>query len=272
MSFKSWNSYWAFSRATRHGNRYIHDKEVTSFLDAVLATSEERERAVKKGSIFWRAQLGNDWRPIFQDDEEIGEEPCPYQRKQMKPIPYSATEGRANPKGIPYLYLATDKETAMSEVRPWLSSSISVGQFKTNKELRLIDCSVHHKKEVVFYFEEPSDEERELSVWSHIDNAFSEPVNPSDQISDYVPTQIIAELFKSEGFDGIAYKSSLSTGFNVVLFDLGVADLINCFLYEAESIEFKFKETANPYLVRNSNEQIDTMGGVEVVEKPSDEK
>lgn len=244
LTFKSWNSYAVFCGATKHGNRYIHNAETTSFLNTVLATSKKRERTIKEGRIYWRAQIGNDWRPILHEGEEIREEPCPYTPKRMKPIPYSATEGRANPKGIPYFYLSTDKETAMSEVRPWLGTNISVGQFKTNKELRLIDCSVHYEKGFVFYLKEPDDETRELSVWSHIDKAFSEPVNPSDQTSDYVPTQIIAELFKSEGYDGIAYKSSLSTGYNVVLFDPGVADLINpsLSLYEMESIEFKFKK------------------------------
>lgn len=248
--FKSYNSYCDFSRATRHGNRYIHDAEVKSFLETVLSTSIERERTVKKGRIYWRAQLGNDWRPIVHEGKEVGEEPCPYTPERMKPLQYVATEGRANPKGIPYLYLSTDKETAMSEVRPWIGSNISVGQFETNKELRIIDCSVHQSKRLI-YLEEPGDEERELSVWTDIDIAFSIPVIPSDKTSDYVPTQIIAELFKSEGYDGIAYKSSLTTGYNVVLFDLEVADLINCSLYEAESIEFKFREAAN-YFVKNN--------------------
>jgi len=250
VTFKSWNSYFAFSQATRHGNRYIHNEEVIYFLDAVLSTSKARQRSVKGGSNFWRAQLGNDWRSIFHEDEEIGEEACPYSPERMKPISYSAIEGRANPKGIPYLYLSTNKETAMSEVRPWLGTNISVGQFKTKKELSLIDCSVLHGKGSVIYFEEPNCEKREYSVWAHIDEVFSKPVNPNDKTSDYVPTQIIAELFKSKGYDGIVYKSSLATGFNVVLFDLEVAELSNCFLYEAEFIEFKFKETANPYFVR----------------------
>lgn len=185
---------------------------------------------------------------------EVGEEPCPYHQKRMKPVLYFAAEGRANPKGIPYLYLATDKETAMSEVRPWIDSLISVGQFKTKKDLRLIDCSVHSGKGSVFYVEEPSDEKRALSVWSHIDKAFSEPGTSSNNTSDYVPTQILTELFKAEGYDGIVYKSSLSVGFNLVLFDIDAADITNCFLYNTESIAFKFNEAANPYFVRKSSE------------------
>lgn len=253
MSFKSWNSYWAFSRKVRHGSRYIHSADVTEFLSNVLMTSNDRVRIVKAGSNFWRSQIGNDWRPVIQDGEEIAEEPIPLLPEKMKPHQYKASEGRANPKGIPYLYLATDKETAMSEVRPWVGSNISVGQFKTVKELRLIDCSVNHNKGFMFYFEEPSNEEKEQAVWAHIDRAFSEPVTLSDKSSDYVPTQIIAELFKSEGFDGVIYKSALSDGFNLVVFDIDSAKLINCFLYEAKGIKFTFSETANPYFIKNDD-------------------
>lgn len=54
----------------------------------------------------------------------------------MKPLRDKASEGRANPKGIPYLYLATTKEAPMSEVRPWIGSDISVGQFKLISQLQ----------------------------------------------------------------------------------------------------------------------------------------
>lgn len=254
MSFESWSSYWAFSHGVQFGNRFIHDSAVTSFLDNTLATSKNRERIIKAGSYYWRAQLGNSWRPIIQGGVEISEEPYPYPPARMKPLKSSAVEGRANPKGMPYLYLATDKETAMSEVRPWLGSNISVGQFKTTEELCLIDCSVYHKRSgAVIYFEEPDDETKEISVWSHIDNAFSKPIDPSDLSSDYVPTQIIAELFKIHGKDGIAYKSSLSKGYNVVLFNLDVAKLVNCFLCEVKSIDFVFEEITNAYSVRDGN-------------------
>lgn len=146
----------------------------------------------------------------------------------------------------------------MSEVRPWLGAQISVGQFKMKKELHLIDCSVHQKKSPMLYFKEPDVKERERSVWSHINQAFSKPVDPSDQTSDYVPTQIIAEKFKSAGCDGIVYKSALSAGFNVALFDLEVAYLINCALSDLKSIKYKFTEPANPYFVRSGNEKNNT--------------
>lgn len=146
MSFKSWDSFRTFSQTTRHGNRYIFNKEIEAFLRVVLETGKQRENeAIKAGAIFWRAQLGHEWCSMVDNYGEIIDKlPQPYSHERMKPISFSATEGRANPKGIPYLYLATDKQVAMSEVRPWVGPIVSVGQFKTMRDLRLIDCSVQH--------------------------------------------------------------------------------------------------------------------------------
>jgi hypothetical protein len=57
----------------------------------------------------------------------------------MKPPNNMAREGRVNPKGIPCLYLADERNTAMAETRPWLGSYISLGEFKTVRGLRVID-------------------------------------------------------------------------------------------------------------------------------------
>lgn len=248
MSFKNYSDYKEFSDITRHGNRYIQNEKVISFLNGILETSEERQVTLSKGHRLWRAQLGNVKRVGCDEEgnEYETDDPCPYPEKRMKPILYSAPEGRANPKGIPYLYLATDEKTAMSEVRPWKGSSISVGVFEVIQDLNIVECadfSEFPKQNNAFITTKglTIDKRKKLKVWRDIDNAFSVPVNTSDQTSDYVPTQVIAEFFKSKGFDGIAHKSSLSSGANVVLFNLKMADLIWCTLYEVTDIDIEFK-------------------------------
>jgi hypothetical protein len=143
----------------------------------------------------------------------------------------------------------------MSEVSPWVGSEISVAQFRITKPLSVIDCSVNHSLNPLFFdtkrgFYEPDEEKREKAVWAHIDKAFSTPVTQNENQAHYAPTQVIAELFKRNGFDGVVYKSMLSDGFNVALFERDAAEILNCFLYEAKSIEIDFKETANPYFVK----------------------
>jgi len=252
--FNSWHSFRTFEQTVKRKNRYFHDSEVENFLQTVLATSINRKTDLPKNRYLWRAQLGHAWKKHYQDEEYFGEIPAPYLPERMKPLGHEAAEGRANPKGIPCLYLATTKETAMAEVRPWLDSLISVGQFRTCNDNVLIDCSVHHAKKTLYYLEEPMPEEREHCVWADIDKAFSKPTTNSDKIADYVPTQILSEFFRINGFDGIIYKSLLGEGLNVALFDLDKAELVNCFLYEVDKISFSFKDAApaDSYFVKKN--------------------
>lgn len=249
MSFKSFRSYYHFSYAVCTKQRYIMDKESSDFLNSIFDTCSHRETVINSGSIVWRAQIGSDFRPYYQTHPETEEKihiddfPVPFSSQRMKPLPDSASEGRANPKGIPCLYVATDKETAMSEVRPWLNAIISVGCFKVTRDLKILDFSVaqgaHNTR---FYLEEPSPEKIIEAVWADIDNAFSRPTKTSDLKSDYAPTQIISEFVKSKGYDGIAYKSSFSKGHNIALFSLDAADMQHCNIYEASAIQFNFEQ------------------------------
>ena len=168
----------------------------------------------------------------------------------MKPRVNRATEGRANPKGIPYLYLATHPETVMSELRPWLGSYVSVGVFEMQRSLTLIACFSDPSESTgtKIYFEEPSPEKCQEAVWEHINSDFSEPLDRSDDVAEYVPTQVIAELFKREGYDGIAYKSAFGEkGYNICLFDVDAAVLTYCRLHKVESVNFDFGEGEEQY-------------------------
>ncbi len=257
MSFKSWQSYWKFSSKVKYDQRYIRDEEVELFLSEVLKTSEGRKKRLSEGSMLWRSQIGSGDKPVFYGDEESGDfESCPLPPERMKPLKNVATEGRVNPKGISYIYLATDKETAMSEVRPWIGSEVSVAMFEVIKDLVVIDCSINTHKNPCFFdlnkgFYEPDDEDKEDAVWSHIDKAFSEPVVSNENESHYVPTQIIAELFKRNGYGGVAYKSMLGEGLNICLFDTEAVKIKGCWLFEAKKVRFDFSESANPYSVKS---------------------
>ena len=249
--FLSWDSYRIYEQSVKRKARYVFEEHVDKFLQTVLATSESRKRNVPAGRFLWRAQQGDHWETVCTDEEEFPEQqPLPPER--MKPLLHSAREGRVNPKGIPCLYLATDKDTAMAEIRPWIGSFISIGQFKTLKNIVLVDCFAEHPADILyhFYIKEPGPDEREKAVWTHIDHAFSEPVNPDESNADYAPTQILAEAFRSHGYDGVIYKSLLGKGSNVALFDIDIADLVNCCLYRVESVNFKFDQAGNPYFMR----------------------
>jgi hypothetical protein len=244
--FKSYRSYWDFSKSVTQEWRYIRSAEQELFLATLIDTSQNRTEEIPQGATLWRAQVGNDWNEV-DDDGEKWDEPCPYSPERMKPLKFHASEGRANPKGIPYLYLATQLNTAVAEVRPWVGALVSVAQLKTTRPLKVVNCSKEERR-LIIYGGEPEPEERELEVWRDINYAFSRPVTQNDLKADYVPTQVIAEHFRHHGFDGIGFKSSLGAGYNLALFDFDSADVLNCTLFQVETVEFTISER-NQYFV-----------------------
>jgi hypothetical protein len=91
-------------------------------------------------------------------------------------------------------------------------------------------------------------EDKEKAVWIDIDNAFSTPVTKSDDTADYVPTQILTEVFASEGYNAIIYKSQFGEkGYNIVLFNPDDADIVNCAPFSVTGFEVSFKQMGNAW-------------------------
>ena len=219
--FAAWSSYWRFAERVRRERRYVSDNQIAAFLATVIATNKDRDREIRKGAGLFRAQLGVDW--VAREDDDgtpLGKDVYGFGADRMKPLPDRAPEGRANPVGISMLYLATTVQTAISEVRSWIGAEVSVAQFEILRDLKTIDLSVGHGESSisgllghVINNEPMSAEQKAKAVWIDIDNAFSQSVTLSDDRADYVPTQILAELFRSNGYDALATRATLaSTG------------------------------------------------------------
>ena len=259
--FKTANDFRDFANEVRRERRFFHTDAATAFLTAVVETGNGRELYHKTGMELWRAQIGyRDWSRTDENGHEWIDD-APFSPERMKPLISGPPEGRANPRGIAYLYLSTDCNTAISEVRPWSGALVSVGLFKILRDLRIADFTKHEGHmgsfDVLMHvpigrWQNLTPEEVERAVWADIDTAFSEPVGPQDERIDYVPTQILAELFRHNGFDGIAYRSALSEkGYNVALFDVDAADLTVCHLFKIGSIKYDYKERSNPWFVED---------------------
>ncbi|NVK55438.1 MAG: RES family NAD+ phosphorylase [Alteromonadaceae bacterium] len=264
--FSTWNSYSHFAHHVRFSKRYILDKEAQAFLRTVLATIRGRDGVINEGQILYRAQHGVDW--IERKDDEgnwIGEDNWGYSSSRMKPLADRAREGRANPTGIPVIYVGSMVETAISEVRPWVGAELSVARCKVLRPLRTLDLSIGHGQSSfggralshIFGGRELTPEEKEKAVWIDIDNAFSEPVTRSDDRADYAPTQILAELFRSEGYDAIVYKSHFGDdgdkkGYNIAIFDPEVIDIVTCAPYRVKSIKVEAHQDGNEWFKKEN--------------------
>jgi len=129
-----------------------------------------------------------------------------------------AGHGRLNPRGIPYLYLASDRTTAISEVRPWVGCDLTLAEFVLTASCHCINFSKKHFVNQSGGSEGAEFTWRELITWM-----FSAPFDPRDDTA-YIPTQYLAERIKGAGFSGIIYDSALSQdGYNVALFDENLA-------------------------------------------------
>jgi len=242
-----WESYNAFATSVKSDLRYVRSKVSEQFLAEVRASCATRRLVIPQKKIFWRARLGCEYEQVTNTDPDITvayDEERPYEREGMKPIPNWQGEGRASARGIPSLYLATTRDTALAEVRPWLGATISVARLQVERDLHVIDCAKQDSSmdSMVRVFRDHT-KTKEDGIWIAIDRAFATPVSKEDEARDYIPTQIIAEVFKSEGYDGIRYKSLLSDdGLNIALFKLIDANVIDCALFKMDSISFGFKE------------------------------
>lgn len=253
--FASWRSYGEFARRVRHMHRYVWSSEVQAFLDTVLATLKDRDVEISKDQILCRAQSGVDYSPVTNENGKyIGEEAHGFGAARMKPRANRAKEGRGNPAGIPVLYLASNEQTAISELRPWIGSEVSVAQFKIRRNLRAVNLSLGHGQMSFGHLtfaqlsgEKPPDADaKEKAVWIDIDNAFSRPVTRSDDTADYAPTQILAELFRHAGYEAVIYRSQFGKrGYNISLFNVDDAAVINCAPYRVSAIDVNFEEIGN---------------------------
>jgi hypothetical protein len=199
---------------------------------------------IPKDTKLWRAQLGMAT-PLETPQEDgnitIDFEPLPDDR--MKPIPGLLSEGRASPAGLPILYVGSDANTAMSEVRPNLTSDITLAQLCLSRDITVIDCSLGNGRSIFEYEGEPVPlNEIEGVVWRSINDAFTRPVDPVADRLDYIPTQILAEYFKRAGYDGIRYRSGYDTdGYNLALFHLSVAGIKERSLWRVKHFKIEFE-------------------------------
>ena len=243
--FKSHTSYREFSRSVMEW-RYIRSPDDEAFLRHVALTAKKRIEELPASSTLWRAQVGCEMLDAGFDHIEV-----PFPARLMKPPAHwraigQSSEGRTNPTGIPFLYTATNEHIAISEVKPSPGHFVNSGT--GTYEQGSSDCQCDYR-----WGEDPQHNspqrtggpERELAVWRDIDRAFSQPVAMSAERADYASTQILAELFRKDGLDGIAYRSAFGTGHNIALFDADAADIVACQLYRVAGTDVKYSASGS---------------------------
>lgn len=149
-----------------------------------------------------------------------------------------AKAGRANSAGIRFLYAASDKKTAIMEMRPQNGQYFNVCKIILCRNILLFD----------FTYKTNEMKENEFTKSGDLYAISKEFSYPNYGIpEDYIPTQYLCEYLRQKGFDGIKYKSAVSpTGTNLIIFDTDSSDkayeIVESRVYEVENIDIQFEQ------------------------------
>ncbi len=132
--------------------------------------------------------------------------------------------GRMSPAGISMFYCSQKKALTIQEVvrksrkdKPYYSTAI----FRNNKSLNLVDLSIIPEIPSI-YDSDKNHTIAKLLFLKGFSNDISKSINDSDEIIEYIPTQIVTEYIKYNKelkADGIIYNSSKNDKMkNIVLF------------------------------------------------------
>lgn len=137
------------------------------------------------------------------------------------PPKHLASHGRANPAGIPYLYLGSQPDTAAAEIRPHTGEVACIAEF-TLPKIKAID--LRNPRGFVSPFDLMEADRigklrADLPLLERLGEELTRPVLPQRAAIDYIPSQYLCEFIRKAGHEGVLYRSSVSDGFNLALFN-----------------------------------------------------
>lgn len=217
------------SNELKYENRFFLSEAID--WDSISATLEMMAKTHNKGKQFFRARISEE----SINSEQLG-----------KPPRDRASAGRANPKGIPYLYLATDQETTYYEARAGLHEQIFMGEFEVLENLNVVSLERIEFLGPIEIQERGFDLEefiRYRGFLMKLSQELSRPIRKKDSDFDYLPTQYLCEFIKSLGFDGVQYQSAMNpTGSNLAIFNDQKLRCSSVKALNVDSVSYKVSE------------------------------
>lgn len=197
----NWDS---FVKTIKTDYRYVLPNKIELDLDLLSYFASE----IKEEEQFYRARI--------EKDKKLT-------RKDMgKPPSKITTPGRANPEGIPYLYVSTDLETTLNESRASMLDDVAIGYFTSTQRMTVIDLSTMLRVSPALLYENDIIQDYLVikPFFEKLSSELSRPVRARDNRFDYIPTQYVCELIKYIGYDAVKYKSAMKeNGINLVVFN-----------------------------------------------------
>ena len=162
---------------------------------------------------------------VFQDEEKLVRALERPDQEIGPPRPAAAVAGRMNARGISTFYGATDREVALSEVRPFVGSRVVTAKFDLLRPISLLDLEALSEVSASgsLFDDNHRYQMAKANFLQSLSQKMTAPVLPDAEIFEYLPTQVIAEYLASQvkpELDGILYPSAQTRKGknNVVLF------------------------------------------------------
>lgn len=169
------------------------------------------------------------------------DQPAIHINNMLSPPRENTLGGRANPMGIPYLYLSDNEETVLYEVRASYLDELSIGTFQLKPDfesLRIVDFT---EDTSLFQPRMVRETIKARLLRDRISIDLSKPMRRYDSEIEYIPTQFICEFIKVyTGAVGIRFRSSLHPeGKNIVLFEDNKVDCVSVKKIKIASLRLK---------------------------------
>ncbi|WMO14884.1 RES family NAD+ phosphorylase [Pseudoalteromonas piscicida] len=216
-----WNS---FKSELKHNNRFF-PKSFPEHNELASLISYLSFEVKSNSNTFYRARIIKSGDALYEPD------------KMGAPPAELASNGRANPFGISYLYVASTENTAVSEVRPHIGEHLTIAKFDNIRNLKFVDLRNPRLTLVPFRYSEDNLRNiyKGLTLLETLGVELTKPVSQDKAHLEYLSSQYLCEFIKSQQYDGVIYKSSLSDGDNYAIFDesnLECAEVIKALVSE----------------------------------------
>jgi hypothetical protein len=204
-------AYFKRGEASPNPSEFSVDRDepgYAGFPDFLESAFENLSTSYEPGKILYRARM--------HKDRSRSER---FQLVELGAPPSDKTpEGRANRKGEPVLYLASDAPTALSEVRAWKGTAVAIGKIEVKKRLFVVSLLDYELPKSPFFDELLRWKLQLADLFDRLSYELSMPVMPQEEDQLYFSTQFLCDWVRNSGYDGMEYPSAMGQGFNIVVF------------------------------------------------------
>lgn len=173
-----------------------HDRaeeyESVSLPDELSVAFEDLATLYEAGHVLYRARIHKD---------RLRKERFSLTRDALgAPKPDNAPPGRANRAKEPVLYLASDEETALAEVRAWKGAAVALATMTIQRPVLIVDFLKFETPRSPFFVENLAWKVQLGSLFHRLAMELSRPVMPHEEERLYRPTQYLCERIRNSHY------------------------------------------------------------------------